>query len=144
VITPIVGVIGEITNKSVKSKNKGMADKKTLVLGATPNPARYAYLAANRLARNGHSIVNVGLKKGEVAGVAIEKPETIHHDIDTITLYVGPQHQPELYDYILNTHPKRIIFNPGTENSELRRMANENGIETEYACTLVLLSIGQY
>jgi len=144
VITPIVGVIGEITNKSVKSKNKGMADKKTLVLGATPNPARYAYLAANRLARNGHSIVNVGLKNGEVAGVPIEKPETIHDDIDTITLYVGPQHQPELYDYILNTHPKRIIFNPGTENSELRRMANENGIETEYACTLVLLSIGQY
>ena len=121
-----------------------MADKKTLVLGATPNPARYAYLAANRLTRNGHSIVNVGLKNGEVAGVAIEKPETIHSDIDTITLYVGPQHQPELYDYILSTNPKRIIFNPGTENSELRRMANENGIETEYACTLVLLSIGQY
>lgn len=121
-----------------------MADKKTLVLGATPNSGRYAYLAANKLVRNGHSIVNVGLKAGEVAGVPIEKAETIHHDIDTITLYVGPQHQPELYDYILDTHPKRIIFNPGTENSELRRMANEKGIETEYACTLVLLSIGQY
>jgi predicted CoA-binding protein len=92
----------------------------------------------------GHTIVNVGLKKGEVAGVPIEKPETIHHDIDTLTLYVGPQHQPELYNYILDTHPKRIIFNPGTENSELRRMANEKGIETEYACTLVLLSIGDY
>jgi predicted CoA-binding protein len=121
-----------------------MADKKTLVLGATPNTGRYANLAANRLVRSGHSIVNVGLKTGEVAGVAIEKPEIIHNDIDTITLYVGPQHQPELYDYILDTHPKRIIFNPGTENSELRRMANEKGIETEYACTLVLLSIGQY
>jgi predicted CoA-binding protein len=121
-----------------------MADKKTLVLGATPNPGRYAHLAANRLVRSGHSIVNVGLKTGEVAGVPIEKPEAIHNDIDTITLYVGPQHQPELYDYILDTHPKRIIFNPGTENSELRRMANEKGIETEYACTLVLLSIGQY
>lgn len=121
-----------------------MADKRTLVLGATPNPGRYAHLAANRLVRSGHSIVNVGLKTGEVAGVAIEKPEIIHNDIDTITLYVGPQHQPELYDYILDTHPKRIIFNPGTENSELRRMANEKGIETEYACTLVLLSIGQY
>ncbi|HWZ16365.1 MAG TPA: CoA-binding protein [Mucilaginibacter sp.] len=121
-----------------------MADKKTLVLGATPNAGRYANLAANRLVRSGHSIVNVGLKTGEVAGVPIEKPEAIHDDIDTITLYVGPQHQPELYDYILDTHPKRIIFNPGTENSELRRMANEKGIETEYACTLVLLSIGQY
>ena len=119
-------------------------NKKTLVLGATPNAERYANLAANRLVRSGHSIVNVGLKPGEAAGVPIEKPGTIHADIDTITLYVGPQHQEELYDYILNTNPKRIIFNPGTENSELRRMANEKGIETEYACTLVLLSIGQY
>lgn len=121
-----------------------MADKKTLVLGASPNTGRYAYIAANRLVGHGHSIVNVGLKTGEVAGVPIEKPETIHNDIDTITLYVGPQRQPPLYDYILDTHPKRIIFNPGTENSELRKMANDKGIETEYACTLVLLSIGEY
>jgi hypothetical protein len=121
-----------------------MDSKKTLVLGATPNQGRYANLAANRLVRSGHSIVNVGIKTGEVAGVPIEKPETIHDDIDTITLYVGPHNQEGLYDYILNTHPKRIIFNPGTENSELRKMAIEKGIETEYACTLVLLSIGQY
>jgi predicted CoA-binding protein len=121
-----------------------MANKKTLILGATPNPGRYAYLAANRLVSHGHTIVNVGLKSGEVAGVPIEKPEAIHNDIDTITLYVGPQNQPSLYDYILNTKPKRIIFNPGTENSALRKLAEEKGIETEYACTLVLLSIGQY
>ncbi|WP_295677025.1 CoA-binding protein [uncultured Mucilaginibacter sp.] len=119
-------------------------NKKTLVLGATPNEARYANLAANRLVRSGHSIVNVGIRRGEVAGVPIERPETIYADIDTITLYVGPQHQEALYDYILKTHPKRIIFNPGTENSALRKLANEQGIETEYACTLVLLSIGQY
>jgi predicted CoA-binding protein len=118
--------------------------KKTLILGATPDSTRYAYLAANRLVAKGHPIVNVGIKTGEVAGVPIEKPETIHNDIDTITLYVGPQHQEPLYDYILNTHPRRIIFNPGTENSELKRMADEKGIATEYACTLVLLSIGQY
>jgi len=119
-------------------------NKKTLVLGATPDEGRYANLAAIRLVRSGHSIVNVGIKTGEVAGVPIEKPEIIHNDIDTVTLYVGPQHQEALYDYILKTHPKRIIFNPGTENAQLRRMANEQGIETEYACTLVLLSIGQY
>jgi len=83
-------------------------------------------------------------KTGEVAGVPIEKPETIHNDIDTMTLYVGTRNQPPLYDYILNTHPKRIIFNPGTENGELQKMANEKGIETVYACTLVLLSIGEY
>jgi len=121
-----------------------MSDKKTLVLGATPDPSRYAYLAANRLVRSGHSIVNVGIKKGEVAGVPIEKPETIHTDIDTITLYVGPQNQTQLYDYILSTKPKRIIFNPGTENTELRMMAQGEGIETLYACTLVMLSTGQY
>ena len=123
---------------------ESQTNKKTLVLGATPDPSRYAYLAANRLVKSGHSIVNVGIKTGEVAGVPIEKPETVHDDIDTITLYVGPQNQPPLYDYIINTHPKRIIFNPGTENTELRKMAEEKGIETEYACTLVLLSIGQY
>lgn len=119
-------------------------EKKTLILGATPDPSRYAYLAANRLVRTGHPIVNVGIKKGEVAGVAIEKAETVHDDIDTITLYVGPQNQPPLYDYILATNPKRIIFNPGTENAELRRMARERGIETLSACTLVMLSTGEY
>jgi predicted CoA-binding protein len=121
-----------------------MANKKTLILGATPNSGRYAYLAANRLVKAGHDIINIGIKKGEVAGVPIEPAEDIYPDVDTITLYVGPQNQPPLYDYILNTHPKRIIFNPGTENSELRKMANEKGIETEYACTLVMLSTGQY
>ncbi len=119
-------------------------NKKTLILGATTNENRYAYLAANRLVDSGHSIVNVGIKTGEIAGVPIEKAETVHTDIDTITLYIGPHHQEALYDYILKTHPKRIIFNPGTENPTLRRMATENGIETEYACTLVMLSIGQY
>jgi len=121
-----------------------MANKKTLILGATPNSGRYAYLAANRLVSHGHDIINVGIKKGEVAGVPIEPAEDIHPDVDTITLYVGPQNQPPLYDYILNTKPKRIIFNPGTENSELQRKAREQGIETLYACTLVMLSTGQY
>ena len=118
--------------------------KKTLVLGATPNPDRYANIAANKLVRYGHEIVNVGLKTGTVAGVPIEKPEVIHSDIDTITLYVGPHNQGPLYDYILNTKPKRVVFNPGTENDELEDKLKENGIETEEACTLVLLSTGQY
>ena len=118
--------------------------KKTLVLGATPDSSRYAYLASNKLVRHGHQIVNVGMKNGEVAGVPIEKPEAIHEDIHTVTLYVGTRNQPPLYDYILDTNPKRIIFNPGTENSELSSMAKERGIETIEACTLVMLSIGNY
>lgn len=121
-----------------------MANKKTLVLGATPNSSRYAYLAANRLVKAGHDIINVGIKKGEVAGVPIEPAEGIHKGVDTITLYVGPQNQPPLYDYILNTKPKRIIFNPGTENRELQQKAREQGIETLHACTLVMLSTGEY
>ncbi|HEY1023986.1 MAG TPA: CoA-binding protein [Sphingobacteriaceae bacterium] len=118
--------------------------KKTLVLGATPDPSRYANLAANKLVRYGHPIVNVGMKAGEAAGVPIEKPGTIHSDIDTITLYVGPRNQESLYDYILNTNPKRIIFNPGTENYHLEKLAEEKGIECMEACTLVMLSIGDY
>lgn len=118
--------------------------KKTLVLGATPDPGRYAFLASNKLVNHGHPIINVGIKKGEVAGVPIEKPEKIHDDVDTITLYVGPHNQTPLYDYILQTKPKRIIFNPGTENPELEKMAEDKGIETLYACTLVMLSTGEY
>ena len=121
-----------------------MENKKTLVLGATPNQGRYANLASNRLVSKGYSIINVGIKTGEVAGVPIEKPGAIHPDVDTITLYVGPQNQPSLYNYILQTHPRRIIFNPGAENPELEQMAKEHGIETIEACTLVLLSTGQY
>ncbi len=118
--------------------------KKTLILGSTPNPERYAYLAAQRLTQHGHPIVNVGIKSGEVSGVPIEQPDIIHTDIDTITLYIGPQNQPTYYDYILNTKPYRIIFNPGTENPELEELAKAKGIETVEACTLVMLSTGQY
>lgn len=118
--------------------------KKTLILGASPNPSRYANLAAHRLVAHGHPIINVGIKQGEVAGVPIEKPEQIHTDLDTITLYLGPQNQPEYYDYIIKSKPKRLIFNPGTENPELEELAESNGIETTEACTLVLLSTGQY
>lgn len=118
--------------------------KKTLVLGASDNPARYAYKAVHSLKRHGHDVVPVGLRKGQIAGIDIHTDRPTDAEIDTVTLYVGPQNQPTWYDYILDLKPKRIIFNPGTENPELERMAQERGIETEEACTLVLLSIGQY
>ncbi len=126
-----------------------MTNKKTLILGATTNPTRYAYLAAERLTNRNHEIVPVGIKQGEVFGQNIEVQTqtndlTIHTDIDTITLYVGLRNQPEWYNYILKTKPKRIIFNPGTENPELMKMAREEGIEVEVACTLVMLGSGQY
>jgi predicted CoA-binding protein len=116
--------------------------KKTLILGASTNPARYSYLVANKLARKGYPIVNVGRKKGEVAGVEIEPPEHIYDDIDTITVYVGPQNQSSYTDYILKTKPKRVIFNPGAENPDFAAQLQEQGVETIEACTLVMLNTG--
>ena len=118
--------------------------KKTLILGASTNSARYSYLVANKLVRKGYPIVNVGRKVGEVAGVVIESAEQIHTDIDTITLYVGPKNQEPYYDYILKTNPKRVIFNPGTENPEFYNLLDNAGIDYEIACTLVLLATNQY
>jgi len=118
--------------------------KKTLIIGASPDASRYAYKAAHMLKRFNHEIVNVGIKRGEVAGVEIEKPGEIYGDIDTVTLYIGPALQAQYHDYILETKPKRVIFNPGTENYELEKLLNTHGIESMEACTLVLLSTGQY
>ncbi|HLR00290.1 MAG TPA: CoA-binding protein [Sphingobacterium sp.] len=117
---------------------------KTLIIGASTNPNRYSYLVAHKLVRKGHEIVNVGIKKGRLCDVPIEDIDKKHKDIQTVTLYVSPKHQPYYYDYILETKPERLIFNPGTENAELRKMAEENGIETIEACTLVMLNTGQY
>ena len=118
--------------------------KKTLVLGASDNPARYSFRAVHMLKNHGHEVLPVGIRKGEVAGMNIHTDRPQATDIDTVTLYVGPQNQPAWYDYILDLKPRRILFNPGTENPEFERMAHERGIQTEEACTLVLLSIGQY
>lgn len=119
-------------------------EHKTIVLGASTNPGRYSYKAVHSLLSHGYPVIPVGIKKGEVAGHPIEAAETIHQNIDTLTLYVGAQNQPVYYSYIMDTHPKRIIFNPGTENPELEEMAREKGIEVLQACTLVLLATGQY
>lgn len=118
--------------------------KKTLVLGASTNTARYSYLVANKLVRKGYPIVNVGRKVGEVAGVQIEEATVVHDDIDTITVYVGPKNQEPYYDYIIATNPKRVIFNPGAENPALAQILQDKGIETVNACTLVMLNTGQY
>lgn len=118
--------------------------KKTLVLGATPNPERYAYLATMRLTQYGHEVVPVGVRSGTIEGIPIlvDKPDI--EGVDTITLYLGPARQPEYYDYIFSLLPKRIIFNPGAENAELRQLAEAKGIETVEGCTLVMLSLGSY
>jgi predicted CoA-binding protein len=119
-------------------------NKPTVVIGASPNADRYSYKATISLQNHKHTVYPIGIKKGNINGLEIinTKPELL--DIDTITLYIGPENQPQWYDYIVSLKPKRLIFNPGTENSELIAIAQTNGIETEIACTLVLLSINNY
>lgn len=121
-----------------------MAAKKTLVLGASTNPSRYSYLALDRLTAYNHPVVAIGLKEGKVGNINIVKGQPEIKDIDTVTLYLNPTNQKPYYDYILSLKPKRIIFNPGTENDELERLARENGIKPMEACTLVMLGTGQY
>jgi len=118
--------------------------KKTLVLGASDNPQRYSYLAMNRLRGKGHPVVAIGRKPVAVGDVTIETEKKDFPGVDTVTLYINPLGQKEYYDYILSLHPRRIIFNPGAENEELARLAQANGIQPLEACTLVLLSTGQY
>jgi uncharacterized protein len=121
-----------------------MIEKKTLVLGASDNPSRYSYMAIQRLRKHGHPVVAIGRKTTRVADVTVEAEKKQFENIDTVTLYLNPQHQQGYYDYILSLNPKRIIFNPGAENDELITIANQKGIETLEACTLVLLSTSQY
>jgi hypothetical protein len=116
----------------------------TLVVGASTNPERYAYKAITQLRLHNHSVLAFGLKKGTVADVAIETSLPEPNSIDTITLYIGPERQTELIQPLISLHPRRIIFNPGTENPPFEAQARAAGIHTEIACTLVLLATQTY
>ena len=121
-----------------------MENKKTLVLGASANPSRYSNLAVNRLVAKGHNVTAIGRRAGKIGNVDITTEQKEIQNLDTVTLYLNANNQKQYYDYILSQKPKRIIFNPGSENDELWSMAKENGITPQEACTLVLLSTGQY
>ncbi|MAS52487.1 MAG: CoA-binding protein [Flavobacteriales bacterium] len=118
--------------------------KNTLIIGATPNKERYAYKAAERLTNLGHQIFLFGIKKGNVCGKPIINDWEEFKNIDTVTLYVGPLRQKDYIDKIISIKPKRVIFNPGTENPEFQSRLSKAGIQYEEACTLVLLSLNKY
>jgi predicted CoA-binding protein len=118
--------------------------KKTLILGATTNKDRYAYKAAEQLTKAGHSIIPFGIKKGTVFGKEIINKWMNFEGIDTVTLYVGPERQNQYFEKIISIQPKRVIFNPGTENSLFQSMLSREGIYFEEACTLVLLSLNEF
>lgn len=120
--------------------------KQTAIIGASPNPERYSFIAAQMMHELDYPFIPIGIKKGIVLGVNILdlKQKPLLQDIDTITLYMGAKNQLEWTEYILSLAPKRIIFNPGAENFAFQEMANKAGIETLNACTLVMLRTGQY
>ncbi|AMA49858.1 MULTISPECIES: CoA-binding protein [Flavobacterium] len=117
---------------------------KTLVLGASSNPERYSFIAMSRLLQYEHEVIALGVKNERVFGIEIQKGFPLLEDIHTVTLYLNPQRQKDYYDYVIGLKPKRVIFNPGTENSEFYDLLKKNNIIIEVACTLVLLGTKQY
>lgn len=117
---------------------------KTLVLGASTNPDRYSFKAIEKLKEKEHSISAVGFRKGVVHGEPIDTALDLTQKIDTVSLYLGPQRQEAYYEQIISLNPRRVIFNPGTENAFFEQQLREKGIEAERACTLVLLATNQY
>ena len=118
--------------------------KKTLILGASSNPSRYSYQAALKLTNLGHEIYCFGKQLGYIENIEIKNELPLQKDFDTVTLYLNPTHQQQFYNYIIELKPKRVLFNPGTENVELQELLRQNKINFEESCTLVLLSIGNY
>ncbi|MBK6977986.1 MAG: CoA-binding protein [Cytophagaceae bacterium] len=122
-----------------------MGKKKTLIMGASTKPGRYALIATEMLDDYGHPVVLFGKKEGKVRGIEIlTQLEDIPADIDTVTMYLGEDNQVDYEDFIVKLKPKRVIFNPGAENFDFENRLESEGIEPIEACTLVLLSTGQY
>lgn len=120
--------------------------KKTLVIGASSKPGRVSKEAVLKLREAGHEVIAIGAQAGRIGEISIQTGHPLNNvdDLHTVTLYLNPERQIEYYDYLISLKPKRIIFNPGTENAILEELARKNNIETEQACTLVLLSLGAY
>lgn len=119
-------------------------NKKTVVIGASAKLDRYSNRAVRMLQKNNHEVLALGFENAAIDNIPIETAWKNYDNVDTVTLYINPQRQKEYYKYILDLKPKRIIFNPGTENHELEQLAFDNNIQPLEACTLVLLSTGQY
>ena len=119
-------------------------NKKTLVLGASTKPARYSFMAIEKLVEKGHSVLAIGQNAGEVSGIKIQTKAIPLKNIDTVTLYLNPSRQRDYYNYIVEAQPKRVVFNPGTENPEFYQLLKLNDIKVEIACTLVMLATNQY
>jgi len=118
--------------------------KNTLVFGASLKPDRYSNLVVRRLSKNGENTFAFGHKTGWIGDVQVKTNLDELPTIDIVTLYLNPSRQTQYYDMIIALQPKKVIFNPGTENIEFYGLLQENQISVEVACTLVLLSTNQY
>ena len=118
--------------------------KKTVVIGASENTERYSFLAVNKLNKYQHEVIAIGKTEGKIGNTPIITENPAIEGVDTVTMYLNPKIQKDYYNYILSLQPKRIIFNPGAENEELYKLAEEHNIAPINACTLVLLGTGQY
>lgn len=121
------------------------AQQRVVVLGASDNPERYSNMAVNRLLENGHSVVPVHPKLERIGELTVT-PDLgdVAGPVDTVTVYVSPGVSSTMTDRLIALAPVRVIFNPGAENPELEAALAAHGIETLRACTLVLLSTGQF
>jgi predicted CoA-binding protein len=118
--------------------------KTTVILGASPKSDRYSFIATERLANHGHPVIPLGIKAGQIGEHQIITNRPIIDQVDTVTLYLNPSNQEDWKQYIFSLHPKRVIFNPGTENPEFENELKQKNIEALEACTLVLLSTRLY
>lgn len=118
--------------------------KDTVVIGGTSSEEKYGYKATVSLKNHGHKVYPVDLREGEIEGIKVLTGKPAIQNVDTVTLYVGPKHQTDWKEYIFSLKPKRVVFNPGTENEAFEAEIRAKGIEAVEACTLVMLSIGNY
>ena len=124
-----------------------MADEgaRVVVLGASPKPERYSNKAVRLLAEKGYRVIPVHPVAESIEGLAVSRRlADICGEIHTLTLYVSPEKSSALLGEIVGLNPQRVVFNPGTENPELRAELQSRGIQTQEACTLVLLNTGQF
>ena len=120
------------------------SSKTTLVIGASSKPERYSNAAVKLLQEFGHPVIPLAKRAGFVNGIPVRTEFPAGEKVHTVTLYVGPKHQPEYYNLLIKLNPERVIFNPGTFNEELKSLLKNKGIETVEDCTLIMLRSGDY
>ena len=118
--------------------------KKTVVIGASPDPTRFSYKAVKKLSEYGHPVVAIGIREGEIEGIKIINDKPNLQEVHTVTMYLSESNQNDYFDYIINLKPRRVIFNPGSENDEFAKKLQQKGIEVDENCTLVMLSTENY